>query len=88
MVTFGEYFLLNTEHKLWLLLFPFKNVTILIVSSKFQSDEDQDTQNNCYFSIATDNNGFLKSEGTVIELYSFKSTYTGKIYESRHSVSI
>jgi len=45
--------------------------------SKFQSDEDQDMQNNCYFSVATDNNGVLKSEGIIIELYSFKATYTG-----------
>jgi hypothetical protein len=71
VVTFDENFLLNTKYKLWLLLFPFKAVIILIVSPKFRSDEDQDTQNNCYFSIATDNNGFLKSEGKILELYRF-----------------
>jgi hypothetical protein len=80
VVIFGEYFLLNNKHKLWLLLFLFKAVIILIVSSKFQSDEDQDTQNNCYCSIATVKNGFLKSERIIFELYSLKATYTGKIF--------
>ena len=88
VITFGEYFLLNNKHKLRLLLFLFKAVTILIVSSKFQRDEDQDTQNNCYWSIATDRNGFLKSERIILELHSFKAIYTKKIYEIRHSVSI
>jgi hypothetical protein len=87
MVTFGEYFLLNNKHKLRLLPFLFKAVTILIVSSKFQSDEDQDMQNNCYCSIATVNNRFLKSERIILELYSFKATYTGKIYEIRLNVT-